>query len=64
MTFFEYFPDAGFGLILIVMLPVAFVSCLILQKAMDMFNQLKPRIAVFLAKIIYHEDWSDRLPQK
>lgn len=64
MTFFEYFPDAGFGLILIVMLPVAFVSCLILQKAMDVFNKAKPKIAVFLAKILYHEDWSDRLPTK
>lgn len=64
MTFFEYFPDAGFGLILIVMLPVAFVSCLILQKAMDVFNKAKPKIAVFLAKILYHEDWSDRLPEK
>ena len=64
MTFFEYFPDAGFGLILIVMLPVAFVSCMFFEKTQDKFNQLKPRIAVFLAKIIYHEDWSDRLPTK
>lgn len=64
MTFFEYFPDAGFGLILIVMLLIAFVSCLILQKAMDVFNKAKPKIAVFLAKILYHEDWSDRLPEK
>lgn len=64
MTFFEYFPDAGFGLILIAFLPVAFISCVIFDKAQDKLNQLKPRIAVFLAKIIYHEDWSYKLRQK
>ena len=64
MTFFEYFPDAGFGIILIAMLPVAFISCLILEKTQAAFNKAKPKIAVFLAKILYHEDWSYKLRQK
>ena len=61
MTFTEYFPDAGFGLILIAMLVISFVSFIVYEKLHDAFNKVKPRLAVFLAKIIYHEDWSDKL---
>lgn len=64
MTFFEYFPDAGFGLILIAILLIAFASFIISEKLRDAFVKAKPRIAVFLAKIIYHEDWSYKLRQK